>query len=299
MQVTPFDSPTAALRKVVDRLVADSAGAAGAAERDAMPDPGIMAAARDIGLFALDDLLTEVAAAEALGRLRSLGLVLVLLDQMFAATAGVDVSEPIAVARRQAAGSLRPLATGATAATRCLLVSDATVVGIGTADAIPAAALRGAGWGEISVDVEHTQPVHVDSRACSAAALREAAALVGTGWQAFDDAVEYAQQRTAFGRPIGRFQTNRHALATVATKLTAAQALVRDAAWLLVVQDREDTVPAAWQFAAAAVDETTDVCLQLHGGYGYTPAFDIERAWRDVRALRARGTPAHLRRSPA
>ena len=292
MPVTPFDSSSDALRDVVARLVDDLAGAAAASERDAQPEAKVLEAARGIGLFELHDLLAGVAAAEALGRLRSLGLVLVVLDQMLAASTGIDVAEPVAVAHRQAPGSMRPLAAGAGISTRCLLLTEATVVGVGTADAIPAGALRGAGWGEVSVDVEHTQPVPIAASLRTAASLREAAAVVGSGWQAFDDAVAYAQQRTAFGRPIGRFQTNRHALATVATKLTAAQSLVRDAAWLLVHEEREDTASAAWSYAVDTVVEATDVCLQLHGGYGYTPEFDIERAWRDVRALRARGAPA-------
>ena len=184
---------------------------------------------------------------------------------------------------------MRPLATGATIASRCLLLADATIVGIGSADPIPSTALRGTGWGEVSVDVEHTQ--RVAEPALAAAAVREAAAIVGAGWQAFDDACGYANQRTAFGRPIGRFQVNRHGLATVATKLTAAQSLVRDAAWALTRGWRDEPAGAAWAYAADAVVDATDVCLQLHGGYGYTPEYDIERAWRDVRALRARGAP--------
>ena len=288
---SPFAAEHDALRDVVARVVSDLAAEATAAEQAAAPPEPAIARLRGLDLFGLDDILAQVAACEALGRLRSLGLVLVALDQMLVADVGLDAGEIVAVARRRQASSLAPLATAATVASRCLLVDDSCVVGIGAVEPVDVAALRGAGWAEVYVDVEHAATVDVSDGAMQRGAVREAAAVVASGWQAFDDALGYAKQRTAFGRPIGRFQANRHLFATVATHLEAAQALVRSAAWNLAGA-RDVDAEAAWRFAIAATVEATDVGLQMHGGYGYTTDFDIERAWRDVRALQARGAPS-------
>ena len=284
MTVTPFAEEHDALRDSVARLVADLAPLAEQAEATCSPPPEVLDRCREMGLFGLGDVLAEVAAAEALGRLRSAGLVRVLLDQMLAADVGMDVSEPVAVARLERDGTLLPLVSAATVARPCLALGIGVTVDLTGAEvrAADVGALRGAGLGDVTpIDAAAVDAIAITGQHRARDQLRRAAAAVGAGWQAFDDALAYAGQREAFGRPIGRFQVNRHALATIATRLTAAAALLHDTAWRHS-HDPSVTAGLAADHAAATTATVTDMCLQLYGGYGYTAAFDIQRAWRDA-----------------
>lgn len=116
--------------------------------------------------------------------------------------------------------------------------------------------------------------------------LDHAAATVAGAWRTWEDAREYALQREAFGRPIGRFQVNRHALADMAGALTAARSLVHDTVRRLTLGALEPGETAAVRLYADRVAvSASDRCLQLHGGYGYTMEYDVQRAWRDARHL--------------
>jgi alkylation response protein AidB-like acyl-CoA dehydrogenase len=296
MPTTVFAEEHQTLRSTVRRLVADRLTAlADAAERGAAVH--VEALELTTELRGLPDVLAEVVVAEELGRLRSGGLLAVLLD----AALLVDLGHPtvpaavarvgdVAVTDDTADGTL-PMVVGGAVARTLVVLSAGIAVELGDGcDAEPAGALhglRGGALADVVVRSAHAQPVEVSAQALRRAELREAAAAVAGGWQTFDDAHAYAGQRTAFGRPIGAFQVNRHALAEMATWLTAAEALVHDTAWALATAvDGPNADTATARFVAGrAARRVADVCLQLHGGYGYTMDFDVQRAWRDTRAL--------------
>ncbi len=107
---------------------------------------------------------------------------------------------------------------------------------------------------------------------------------VGIGRAAFEAAVRYARQREQFGKPIAEFQAIAHMLADMATELDAARLLVWRAAWL---QDAKRSITkessVAKLYAARAAVRACNSALQIHGGYGYTREFPVERYLRDVK----------------
>jgi acyl-CoA dehydrogenase len=105
------------------------------------------------------------------------------------------------------------------------------------------------------------------------------------GMQAtFERTLEYALERHAFGRQIGRFQVIRHKLATMATKIEAARDLTYQGLRLFITgQDALKEVSMAKLFACRAAVEVADEAVQIHGGYGYMREYDVERALRDAR----------------
>jgi alkylation response protein AidB-like acyl-CoA dehydrogenase len=114
-----------------------------------------------------------------------------------------------------------------------------------------------------------------------------AAGCVAGAQRCFDKTLEYALDRTAFGRPIGKFQVIRHKFADMATKIEAARQMVYSTAWRH--QNGEYPVreiSMAKLYAARIACEVTDECLQIHGGAGYMKEYGIERAWRDMRLNR-------------
>ena len=295
MPTSPFTAEHEFLRDSVRRLV-DGTLQAAAAEAEAGGTPHRQALQRldDLGVVGLDDVLAEVVVAEELGRLASGGLVTVLLDAMFATSVG-QPALTTAVARDAtvtitAAGAQAALAfvAGGQLAQQCLVLDQQVLVELDGADVqVPARplALRGCAPASIAFDAAAYRKVEVARPALRRAELREAAAAVGAAERTWAEGKAYAQQREAFGRPISTFQVNRHALAEGATKVRAAQALVYDTAWAMSRGTEVDTA-AARLYAGRAAAEVADRALQLHGGYGYTSAFDVERAWRDARALR-------------
>lgn len=110
------------------------------------------------------------------------------------------------------------------------------------------------------------------------------ALAVGLGQGAVDGARRYSRERQAFGKPIADFQAIRFMLADAATELEAARALVWRAAWLA---DRGRPVSReasmAKLFASEAAVRACGKSLQIHGGYGYTDDFPVERALRDAK----------------
>jgi alkylation response protein AidB-like acyl-CoA dehydrogenase len=114
-----------------------------------------------------------------------------------------------------------------------------------------------------------------------------AAGCVAGAQRAFDQTLQYATERTAFGRQIGRFQVNRHKFAEMATKIEAARQLVYSTAWRFKNGEypvRE--ISMAKLYAARVAVEVADECIQLHGGAGYMKEYGIERVWRDMRLNR-------------
>jgi alkylation response protein AidB-like acyl-CoA dehydrogenase len=114
-----------------------------------------------------------------------------------------------------------------------------------------------------------------------------AAGSVAGAQRVFDVTLEYAKERNAFGRPIGRFQAIRHKFADMATKIEAARQMVYTTAWR--VQNGEYPVreiSMAKLFASRIACEVCDEAVQIHGGYGYMKEYGVERAWRDMRLNR-------------
>jgi alkylation response protein AidB-like acyl-CoA dehydrogenase len=103
----------------------------------------------------------------------------------------------------------------------------------------------------------------------------------------FERTLEYAKEREAFGRPIGRFQVIRHKFAEMATKIEAAKQFTYATAWRFANGEypvREIT--EAKLYASRMCCEVADECVQILGGYGYMKEYEIERAYRDVRLNR-------------
>jgi alkylation response protein AidB-like acyl-CoA dehydrogenase len=114
-----------------------------------------------------------------------------------------------------------------------------------------------------------------------------AAGAVAGAQAAFDRTLQYARERTAFGRPIGRFQAIRHKFAEMATKIETARQLVYTTAWRFQSGEypvRE--ISMAKLYASRIAVEVADECIQIHGGNGYMKEYGIERVWRDLRLNR-------------
>jgi alkylation response protein AidB-like acyl-CoA dehydrogenase len=114
-----------------------------------------------------------------------------------------------------------------------------------------------------------------------------AAGCVAAAQRAFDKTLEYALERKAFGRQIGKFQVTRHKFAEMATKIEAARQLVYTTAWRFANGEypvRE--ISMAKLNAARIAVEVADECIQIHGGAGYMTEYGIERVWRDMRLNR-------------
>jgi len=96
--------------------------------------------------------------------------------------------------------------------------------------------------------------------------------------------VDYALEREAFGRPIGKFQAIRHKIADMSTKLEVGRSMTYSALRLLAGgQDALREVTAAKLFTQRAAVEVADDAVQVHGGYGYMREYEVERALRDAR----------------
>jgi acyl-CoA dehydrogenase len=101
---------------------------------------------------------------------------------------------------------------------------------------------------------------------------------------AFDRTLEFAMERTAFGRPIGKFQVTRHKFAEMAVRIEAGRDLTYHA--LRLFSDGQDAireVTMAKLMTQRAAFEIADECLQIHGGAGYMKEYEIERMARDSR----------------
>lgn len=107
---------------------------------------------------------------------------------------------------------------------------------------------------------------------------------VGLGRGALEESIAYAQERKAFGKPIADFQALRFAMADMATELDAARLLVMRAA-TLCDRGRPYTGEAAMAklYASEAACRAAAQGVQIHGGYGFTREFMVERIYRDVK----------------
>jgi isovaleryl-CoA dehydrogenase len=113
--------------------------------------------------------------------------------------------------------------------------------------------------------------------------LQVAARALGVGRAALEDALAYAQQRESFGKPIWRHQAIGNRLADMATKLEAARQLTRHAAARAETSERADLEAGmAKLFASETAMEIALDAVRIHGGYGYSTEFDVERYLRDA-----------------
>jgi alkylation response protein AidB-like acyl-CoA dehydrogenase len=113
--------------------------------------------------------------------------------------------------------------------------------------------------------------VNVSARAC------------GVGLRAFELAVRYAQQRNTFGKPIADHQAIAFQLAEMATKVEAAHLMMVNAARLKDSGERNDVAAGMAKYLASEFcSEVTQQSFRIHGGYGYSKEYEIERLMRDA-----------------
>jgi alkylation response protein AidB-like acyl-CoA dehydrogenase len=113
--------------------------------------------------------------------------------------------------------------------------------------------------------------------------IQVASRATGVARAALEDALRYAQERESFGKPIWQHQSVGNLLADMATKLSAAQQLVQFAARTYDSGARSDMEAGmAKLFASEAAAEITLNAIRVHGGYGYSTEFDVERYFRDA-----------------
>jgi len=114
-----------------------------------------------------------------------------------------------------------------------------------------------------------------------------AAQSVGIAQAALDEAVKYARQRHQFGVPIASHQAVQIMIADMSTQLDAARLMVYRAA---ILRDRgepfSEQSAKAKLFASEVCGTVTDLAVQIHGGYGYSKAYPVERYYRDARVTR-------------
>lgn len=116
--------------------------------------------------------------------------------------------------------------------------------------------------------------------------INVAARGVGVARAALNDAVRYAQERRTFGKPICEHQSIQIKLADMATRVEAARLLVEQAAAKFDRGERCDMEAGmAKLFASEAALENATEAMRVHGGYGYSEEFDVERYYRDAPLL--------------
>ena len=109
---------------------------------------------------------------------------------------------------------------------------------------------------------------------------------VGIARGALEESMKYAKERKQFGSPIGDFQAIEHKMVNMAVEIDAARLLVHRAAWLKD-QGKPYTKEASMAklFASEMAERATLDAVQIHGGYGYTKEYHVERFMRDVKLM--------------
>lgn len=112
------------------------------------------------------------------------------------------------------------------------------------------------------------------------------ALALGLAQAAYEEALKYAQQREAFGQPIANFQAIQWMLADAATEIEAARLMVHKAAWLKGLgRPYSQMASMAKLFATEVSERVCRNAIQIHGGYGYSSEFEVERMYRDTRLM--------------
>jgi butyryl-CoA dehydrogenase len=111
-----------------------------------------------------------------------------------------------------------------------------------------------------------------------------ASQAVGIAQAALEESIEYSKQRQQFGKPISKFQAIQWMLADMATKIEASRYLVYNAAYKKDLDQRISKEAAmAKLFASDTAMESVIKAVQIHGGYGYTKEYTVERLFRDAK----------------
>lgn len=112
-----------------------------------------------------------------------------------------------------------------------------------------------------------------------------ASQALGISQGALDEAMKYVKERKQFGKRISQFQKTQFSIADMHARVEATRMLVRKAAYLKQVGDKEAGVTAAMAklFASDTANIVTRECVQLMGGYGYTREYPVERMFRDAK----------------
>lgn len=119
------------------------------------------------------------------------------------------------------------------------------------------------------------------------ARVQTAARAVGVAQAAYEAALAYAKQRVQFGQAISNFQAIRHKLADMATEIEAARQLTYYACAMKDSGRRCDLEAGmAKVYAAEMAERVTSEAMQIHGGYGYSLEYPVQRYWRDARVFR-------------
>jgi alkylation response protein AidB-like acyl-CoA dehydrogenase len=112
------------------------------------------------------------------------------------------------------------------------------------------------------------------------------ALAVGLAQAAYEAAIKYAQERETFGQPIANYQAIQWMLADAATEIQAARLMVYYAAWLKQKgQSYTQQAAMAKLFATEMSERVCRNAIQIHGGYGYSVEFEVERIYRDTRLM--------------
>ena len=124
-----------------------------------------------------------------------------------------------------------------------------------------------------------------------------AAQAVGIARAALEEGVQYARQRRQFGVPIAKHQAVQMMIADMATQVDAARLMVYRAA---VLRDRKkpftQAAAMAKLYASEVSSRVTDIAVQIHGGYGYSKSYPVERYYRDARVTRIYEGTAEIHR---
>ncbi len=141
--------------------------------------------------------------------------------------------------------------------------------------------------GKRSATADETAGFKAAARTMAVPRVHTAARAIGLARGALEDAIRYSQERVQFDQPISDFQAIRFKIATMATEIEVARALMYS-----VANDADHGVLRAREaamcklFASDMAERVTSEALQIHGGSGYTTEFAVERYWRDARLTR-------------
>lgn len=112
------------------------------------------------------------------------------------------------------------------------------------------------------------------------------ALAIGLAQAAYEEAVKYAKMRETFGQPIANYQAIQWMLADAATEIEAARLMVLKAAWLKGLgRPYTQMASMAKLFATEVSERVCRNAIQIHGGYGYSSEFEVERLYRDTRLM--------------
>ena len=112
------------------------------------------------------------------------------------------------------------------------------------------------------------------------------ALAIGLAQAAYEEALKYAKEREAFGQPIANFQAIQWMLADAATEIEAARLMIHKAAWLKGLgRPYSQMASMAKLFATEVSERVCRNAIQIHGGYGYSSEFEVERMYRDTRLM--------------